>query len=386
MKNQRLVLPLALLAPALVAQEHTVAIKPAKDTPIRYTVEASSKVETEQKMLRNGEEMGGGRGGGQGRAAPAGPVSAQQKLVFVDAGSWRLYETAEATVTRPGWDGDTSEQKVTGELQGKKLSLSGEPAVVGEGDKTTPIAANAVRGLPRKIDFSSLAPNKPLAVNATYEIGAGFKDAIASLAHPIRAARPEGGEGGGRRARGEGGEGGGRRARGEGDEGGGGEGRGQRERGQRGQGRGMGPMGGADNPALTIMTSEAAQPKLTGKLVKVEDNLATIEITGEVTGKGDPQKLGLGGGAGMFRGRRGGEGEEPPAPTVNEGNVKVAVNGTLVVDVSTNSLHSLSLGGKLESKAHTEMTREFQGEEMEIVSDRSQKGDFSVKVAAAPAK
>ncbi len=381
MKNHRLVLPFALFTPALFAQEHTIAIKAQGDTPTRYTIEATSKIETTTKRLVNGEEANfgrGGAGGGGGRGAAQGPTSAQQKIVFVDGGSWRQYETAEAKVTRPGWDGETSEQTVTGELQGKKVSLGAEPAVMGEGDKTTPLPANASRGLPRKIDFSGLAPSKPLALNGTYEIGASFKQALASLAHPIRAAR---GEGGGNR-----GEGGGRANRGaEGGEGGGAAG----GRGARGQGRGgMGGAGG-DNAALQILTAEGAQPKLTGKLVKVENNIATIEISGDVTGKGDPQKLGLGGGANMRgrgRGGEGGEGAEPPAPAVADGTVKVGITGTLTVDISSGTLQSLQLNGKLDTKSHVEMTMERQGESMDMETDETRKGDFAVKVAAAPAK
>lgn len=398
MKNHRLVLPLAMFAPALLAQEHTVTLKPQSDKPMRYTIESSSKIESEQKMLINGEEGNfGGRGGGAGRGAPPqGPVSTQQKVVFVDGGSWREYQTAEAKVTRPGWDGESSEQSVTGELQGKKLSLTAEPAVMGDGDKTTPLAANVARGLPRKIDLSGLAPNKALALNGTYELGATFKDAIASLAHPIRAARGDGapGQGGGRRNRGnQGADAGGGAGGGAGGDAAGGGAAGGGQRGQRG-GRGAGGFGGggADNVALQILSAPGVQPKITGKLVKVENGLATIELSGDVSGKGAPDKLGLGVGMGNMMGRRrggagGDQAAEPPAPAVNDGNVKVTVAGTMVVDTASNSLRSLDLKGSVETKTHTEMSREGRdGETMEIERTATQKGDFTVKVASEPAK
>lgn len=392
MKNLRLALPLALFTPvalftpALLAQDHAIAIKPQSDTPMRYTIESTSKIESESKTLMNGEERnfgGGGGGGGGGRGAPQGPTSSDQKVVFVDGGSWREYQTAEAKVSRPSWDGEANEQTVTGELQGKKVSLGAEPAVLGDGDKATPLAANAARGLPRKIDLSGLAPSKPLALNGTYELGANFKNAVASLAHPIRAARSEGGQG----------QGGGRRNRGGGEEGadaggeaGAGGGRGQR--GQRGQGGRGGMGGGTDNVALQVLAAEGAQPKLTGKLVKFENDQATIEISGEVTGKGAPDKLGIGGVAGMFgRGGRRGGGGEAPAPSVNDGTVKVSISGTMVVDTASSCLRSLDLTGKVETKTHTEMSMEGRdGETMEIERDSTQKGDFTVKVSCEPAK
>lgn len=157
----------------------------------------------------------------------------------------------------------------------------------------------------------------------------------------------------------------------------------------------MGAMGGGgDNAALQILTAEGAEPKLIGKLVKFENNLATIEISGDVTGKGDPQKLGLGGAANMMRGggRRGGgggeggQGAEPPAPSVAEGSVKVGLTGTLVIDVASGTLQSLALNGKLETKSHMEMTMDRQGESMEIENNETRKGDFTMKVATAPAK
>jgi len=377
-----------MLTPVLVAQEHAITLKPKGDTPMRFTIESATKVENEVKMMRNGEEFTmGGRGGGGGRGMPQGPVSSEQKVVFVDGGSWREYQTAEAKTTLPAWDGESNEQTVTGELQGKKVSLGAEPAVM-DGDKSTPLSAAAARGLPRKVDFSGLAPAKPLALNDTYEIGTGFKEAIASLAHPIRAARGDGQGQGGRRARGRGGDQeGGAAGDAGGDAGGGG------RRGQRGAGRGnFGGFGGADNVALQILSAEGAQPKLTGKLVKFENDLATIEISGEVTGKGAADKLGLQAGFGGFGGRgnrggRGGGGGEQPAPSVNDGNVKVTVSGTMVVDTANNALRSLNLKGNLDTKSHTAMTRETQdGDTMEIETDRTQKGDFTVKVSCEPAK
>src|SRR5690606_17988454 len=175
-------LPLTLFAPALLAQEHTITIRPQGEKPLRYTIESSVNVESENKMLVDGEEMAGrgGRGGRGGAAAPGGTSATQQKIVFVDAGSWRQYETLEAKVL--GWDGE-NERTETGDLQGKKVTFNPEPAVVGEGDEATPMPADASRGLPRKIDSSGLAPNQPLDAGGTYEIGNGLKQALASVVH-----------------------------------------------------------------------------------------------------------------------------------------------------------------------------------------------------------
>ncbi|HLU39662.1 MAG TPA: hypothetical protein VK081_09765 [Planctomycetota bacterium] len=385
MKNHRLVLPLTLFAPALLAQEHTITIRPQGEKPLRYTIESSVNVESENKMLVDGEEMAGrgGRGGRGGAAAPGGTSATQQKIVFVDAGSWRQYETLEAKVL--GWDGE-NERTVTGDLQGKKVTFTPEPAVVGEGDEATPMPAAASRGLPRKIDFSGLAPNQPLDAGGTYEIGNGLKQALASVVHPIRAGRPEGAGPGRRGQRGEGGEG----DRGErGDRGGRGE-RGDRG-GRQGRGGNLGMFGGTDNLALQILTAEGTEPKLTGKLVKVENDLATIEISGRVSGKGDPQKLGIAGPLGMgamgMRGGRrgGGEGGERPQ-AAGDGTVQVDVQGTLVVDLANNTLKSLLLQGKLESSSHVEWTMETRdGGAREFEQDRKQKGDFKLSVACSPA-
>lgn len=390
MTHPRLAISLALLAPALFAQDHTITIKPQGDTPTRYTIESGSKIETTRKMLMNGEEGGfGGGGGGRGRGQmPQGPVNSKSKFVFVDGGSWRQYETAEAKITRPGVDGETNEQSVTGDLQGKKVSLGAEPAVM-EGDKTTPIAGQAARNL-RKVDFSGLAPTKPLALNATYEIGNPFKAALAGLSHPLNVAQP--GQGGGRNRGGEGAgdaAGGGRRRGGGegGDAAGGGEGR---RAGGRGQGGGMRGMGG-DLNLIAVMSSEGATPKLVGKLTKVENGIATIEISGEVAGEGAADKLGLGGAMGMMRGRggRGGEGGEGgQAPQAeSKAKLKVAVTGTMTIDVAAGALQSLNLSGKLDAHDSMKMTRETQeGDTMEIETDTTRKGEFSVTVNTAPAK
>ncbi|MBK9129930.1 MAG: hypothetical protein IPM13_19450, partial [Phycisphaerales bacterium] len=219
----RLLLPIVLFAPTLVvsqalgAQEHKITIKPTAEGT-RFTVESASKVESATKVLMNGEErqFGGGAGGGRGAGgrggAPQGPVSTSEKVVFVDGGTWRQYDVAEAKVTLPGWDGESNEQAVTGELSGQKISLGAEPAVLGDGDKSTPLSPRAARGIPQKIDLSGLAPKSALKIEGTYEV-AGFHQALASLVHPVRARaeRPAGG--------GEAGAGGRRGRRGEGAEG-----------------------------------------------------------------------------------------------------------------------------------------------------------------------
>ena len=70
------VAPLFLVALPLSAQKAEVRIDPAKSAT-RFTVEVASKVETDRKVLIDGEEAGfGRRGGGHGlrwrrRHAPA---------------------------------------------------------------------------------------------------------------------------------------------------------------------------------------------------------------------------------------------------------------------------------------------------------------------------
>lgn len=394
----RLLLPIVFFAPTLIvsqalgAQEHKITIKPSVEGT-RFTVESASKVESATKVLMNGEERQVGGGGGGGRAAggrggaPQGPVSTSEKVVFVDGGTWRQYDVAEAKVTLPGWDGENSEQAVTGELNGQKISLGAEPAVLGDGDKATPLSARAARGIPKKIDLSGLAPKSSLKIEGTYEV-AGFHQALGSLVHPVRARveRPEGGgeaaAGGRRGRRGEGAEG---AEGGAGDQGG-------RAQGGRAQGRGQGRggMGARENPVLRVLAAEGIQSKVSGKLTKVENNIATITLTGTVSGKGDPAKLGVDGGMGGFGGRggRGGQGGDAGnAPQAeSEGSVTVEITGTLVIDLATSAVASLSISGDMQSKVNSVSSMDRGGETMEIERDTTQKGSFSLKVTCAPSK
>jgi hypothetical protein len=378
-------LPVVALSPSLWAQEHKIEIQNPTG-PVTYTIETTSQLTTDRKVLIDGEERaGGGRGGNRG----AGPTAVTQKLVIEEGDGWRMYHTAEGTIKR-GWDGGEGEPtKVTDALAGKRVSFkSAEAAMVVDekGGKVEDLPANVTRDVPRKIDLSGLAPNAALQVDGTYDVSKGLAQALKSLAHPVRAPQQRrDAEAGEEQPQGE------RRRRRNrdagGEEGGGGEGGG----GAGGGGGGGGPGGFrmpqvADNSGLRAAASPGVKYTATGKLVGIETidgaQVARIAIEATIKGEGDPRQLGLGMGMGGRFGGGGGGGGGGAADMEASGAVNMDLKGTLLVDVARKQPLSLELKGDMQSKS--QMSGTFREQEMESTTES--KGTVGVKVVCAPSK
>jgi hypothetical protein len=406
-----LTLTAGLLAAAASAQNVDLTIKPSKDKALRYTITSQSEISNDREMIINGEPREGGPGGMSG-------VTKTDVQVEFDEGSadnqtWRAYRKAEAVVERPGFDGELSEQKVSGGLAGKKVFLSEDDGgvVARENDakgKTLPAAMT--RGLPVSTTFAGFAPKEPVGIGQEFDLSASLPKALKSLVHPVRPQVDENAEGApgqrGRRGGGEGqGQGQGQGGRG-GEQGADEEGQARGRRGGRGGeggfgGGGRGPggfgRGGVQDTALETAVNDKLTCKASGKLVSVEERdgmkLATVSFNATMSGKGTPTQLGIGafgggrfggGGRGFGGGGRGGQGGEPQEDT-GKAEANVTLTGSMVIDVNSHTLRELTIDGKLKTTSQTKHSfeRPDTGEEMDIEVNADADGTFKVKVVAA---
>ena len=79
----------------------------------------------------------------------------------------------------------------------------------------------------------------------------------------------------------------------------------------------------------------------TGKLVSIEENIATVELTVALSGEGTAEELGMGGG-----GRRGGRGGGGGG--TSKASASMQLKGTATVNLETHNLSTLELAGTLD--------------------------------------
>lgn len=131
---------------------------------------------------------------------------------------------------------------------------------------------NIARDIPGRLAVALLLPTNAVAVGEEFDLSKAFGFAIASLVHPVAAARPDAtARGQGARAgRGQGAD----PAGGAGTDAGGttGGGRGQGGQGARG---GMARMGGVGAAATQLIAAGKLTVKATGKLASVEEKMAS---------------------------------------------------------------------------------------------------------------
>jgi hypothetical protein len=379
---------------AIAAQDDSGKTTASK--PVQFTIESKSEIKTDRKITVDGEEFdgagfGGGRGGFGGGGS--GTTKTSIKLVFSegteDGSTWRDYQVAEASTTRPGSDGD-QDYTVKSALSGKKVFVLSDDrgVVLREGStKGSELPANLANGIPTRVSLSGLSPEGGLLVGKQFDVSKTFRDALKTVIHPIRpdAATGRGEGGGGARGRGQGG--------GQGDEGA--QGRGGRQgRGAGGEGRGFGGPRGVEDAALGTLTNDKLDGKVSGKVVEIiqQDGLelAVVEIQGSLSGKGTPTALGLGGafggrGAGGRAGGGGG-GRAGGGEDTGKASAQVAFTGRMLVDQASNSVRELKIEGTLKSDSESVRTMGRDGEEREIETKSNSEGTFSLQVAAKPAK
>jgi hypothetical protein len=415
-RSSVLLLSLLITAP-LFAQKVDVKASSGDDQTLRISVQTKIQAKETRKMLRNGEEMtgGGGRGGGGGGGGGGGDSSSQLEVVFEQGpavGNWRSYQKLIATESRAGQDGVSVESKIEGALQGKKVTLKvdgGKQSLIeGEGAASKPVDDNIARDIPGRLAVALLLPTNAVAVGEEFDLSKAFGFAIASLVHPVAAARPDAtARGQGARAgRGQGAD----PAGGAGTDAGGttGGGRGQGGQGARG---GMARMGGGGVGAAATQLIAAGKltVKATGKLASVEEKngeqMAILDITASMTGKGKATELGLrpqaafGGGGGQGRGQgrgqggagAGGDAAAPAAANAGTDNVdaNLTFKGKVYVNLTTKQITEVEMAGDLKVDRKTVRTMAGRdGEETELDTTANTEGKLELKavIAIAPSK
>ena len=320
MRAHLFIAPLALVGPAF-AQSVNLTIDDTKDEVLRINVKAEFNITQTSRNLLDGEEVAGRGGrGGRGGGGGGGESNVTQTVVF-DRGpgtsGWRQYRTLESTTNQGG-----EEVQVQGALAGQRVFFRDGALHQGEGDSAEPVAANLSQGVPETIALAGLLAGNEVSVGDEFDVGGTFVSALRSLMHPVT---PEAGQRGGRGGGG-GGRGGGRGGRG----------------GGRG-GRGGGGAGGAANTLQEVLASGGIQCEATGKLVSVEDGIATVEFAAQITGEGTAEELGLSGGGG--RGGRGGRGGGEVDSS--EGTASISLTGTATINVEARRLETMELMGDL---------------------------------------
>lgn len=425
-RSYALLLPLVLMAP-LFAQK--IEVKPAgDDQSLRVSIQTKIQAKETRKMLRNGEEMTGGRGGGGGGGAGSGEATAQQEIVYEQspaAANWRSYTKLAATETRTGPDGSPVENKIEGALQGKKVTFKTEGGktslVEGEGEAAKPVDENVARDIPGRLAVAGLLPAAAVAVGEEFDLSKTFAPALASLVHPVAAARGQAGGGrgqggngadaGGGNAGGNNAGGGGRRGnRGQGgaDAGGGnaggGGGRGQGGQGGAQGGRGGMRMGGGGvaSVATQLIAAQKLDVKASGKIASVDEKdgqkIATIDITAKLTGKGKAADLGLrpqaafgamgGGRGGRGQGGQGGQGGGDTAAGANANagtdnvDADMTITGKVMVNLTTNQVTAVEMNAGIKVDRKTVRTMETpDGNSMEMDTTANTEGKLEVKAA-----
>lgn len=416
MKPFTLVSPLVLAA--IVGAQDTIdlSVVDAK-SPIKVSIQSSSKSVTEVKTTIDGEPMQGGRG-------PAGPMnqSRSQTVVFVEGPGeghlWREYQKLNATTARPDDTGGTDSQETEGGLVGKQLQIVQDDRGVSAKIDGEDVPAMVARQLPGRLSFAGIMPKDAVAVGAEFKLSSAFLESFKQLNHPVVPAamlagrRGEGAAGG----PGQGGQGqGGRRRPGAGTEGGqggqGGQGGEpnagqprQRQRGQGGQGgeggqqggaRGgfagrmggmMGGMGGVSG--TTLLANPNLEGDLTAVLKTVDGHIAKISFQGGRKGEGSLQDLGIGMGA--MAGGRGGRGGAGGAggggfAMEGEGAAEVSVTGEIWIDTQAHRVVKLVVEGKATQETLSERDMGDRGV-LEIEAKGSDEFRVVVETEIAPAK
>lgn len=301
--------PLALVAPA-IAQNVDLTINDKTDQVLRVTIKAEFNVNQTRRTLMDGEEFTGrgGRGGGRGGGG-IGEATITQTIVFdrgPESAGWRQYVTLESATSQGGQD-----RQVVGALAGQRVFFRDGALYQGEGEDAEPVAANLSRGVPGRVALAGLVKSGEIAVGDEFDISETFLPVLRGLLHPVAA---QGGQQGG------GGRGGGRGGRG-------------------GRGRGRGGRGDAASTISQVLASSQLNCEATGKLVSLEDGIATVELSAQLTGEGTAEELGMGGGG---RGGRGGGGGS------SVGTASISLTGTATVNVEAHQLETLELSGELD--------------------------------------
>jgi hypothetical protein len=388
MNRIAVLLPVVLTAP-LLAQGVKLDVPSTQDQPLRFTIQSKIQANETRKTLVNGEEggFGGGRGGGgRGAGGGGGESTISQEVVF-DQGptnaNWRDYKRLTSTEKRVGRDGEPVETKVEGALQGKKVRLEpndrgGVNLVEGEGDTAKPVDASLSSNVPGRVSLSGFLPANAVEIGKEFDISSTFLPALRGLVHPVTPERQAGGRGGAGA-----GQGGGRGQ-------GGGQGGERGQGGGQGGGRGMrgGFGGGSSGTVIALIGAGKLDAKATGKLLSVENDIATIEVSAKLNGKGKSADYGLQAGGFGQRGGRGGQGGgNQPAPGKDDVDATFDLKGKVRVDLKQHLVTAAELAGDLAIVRDTSMTREGQdGEEMKIDSKVDTKGKFELKVNCEPAK
>jgi hypothetical protein len=402
MKTIPLVSPLFLAALVTAQDKVDLSVVDAK-SPIKVSIQSSSKSVNEIKMTVDGEPMQGGRG-------PAGPTkqSRNQTVVFVegpgDGHTWREYQKLTATTARPDDTGGTDNQETEGGLIGKQLQLVQDDRGVSAKLDGEELPAMVARQLPGRLSFQGITPKTPVAIGEEFELSAAFLESFKQLNHPVLPAamlsagrRGEGGPGapggqGGRRRPGAGGEG---DQGGQGGEPAAGQPRG-RQRGQGGQagqgGQGgqragfagrMGGFGGGMSGAA-LLSNPNLEGKIVAKLESVDGDVAKISFQGARKGEGSLQDLGIGLGAlGGGRGGRGGAGGGGFAME-GEGAAEVTLAGELWIDTQAHRVVKLVVEGKASQETLSERDMGDRGL-MEIEAKGADEFRLVVETESAPA-
>lgn len=395
------------IAPFAAAQDADTTAKPES---LRYTIKSKSETTTSRRMMINGEERSGRRGGGEGEgeAAEPAPMVITGLLIFDEApkakGTWRQYHTAAATVSRPTRNGPR-ESKVEGAFTGKAVFLKGQGKELAAFENDVdgePIDERTVAGTPPSMRLADLLPAGEIKAGTEFEISPKFRAAIGSLIHPIRpeprqrnASEAGDGERGERRQRRDQGDGteegqrGGRRQRGNegGDEGAenrrggqrggqrGGEGGNQRQRGARNF--------NVEDPSLSLLPNDKLDwtGKITVASIEETDGkqIAHLTFTAKIGAEGDFEELGLengGGRGGMFGAR--------PSKMEASANIAMSLNGKYSVDLATKSVLGMTLEGTTKRDDEVFMIVDRRGTEMEIETIIATAGKFSVDVTCEP--
>ncbi|HEX5054049.1 MAG TPA: hypothetical protein VFZ65_19880 [Planctomycetota bacterium] len=378
------ILPVLFVAP-LCAQK--VELKAAsQEKPQQFHITTKFQTTDARKMLINGEEPGAGGGRG-GFGGGGGESSLSQAIEFVEGpgGAWREYSKLSATESRPGQDGETRETAVQGALQGKKVfvkkAADGSVTLTeGEGEKAEPVDAALSRGVPATVSFAGFVPGKAVAPGESFDLP-GFSDSLRGLLHPVTPERTQGGRGG----RGQGGQGG---QGGEGGQGGRGQGGAQGGRGARGGRFGM----GAGSTVVDLIGAGKLNVDAKGKLIGVEEKdghqIASIEVTAKLAGKGKSADFGLQAGMGGFgRGGRGGQGGGQAADNGTD-NVDAGfeIKGKVTFDVAEQRVVGVDLAGNVKIDRETKRTmQDRNGEDQTMESTTNTKGKFEVQASSGPA-
>lgn len=230
--------------------------------------------------------------------------------------------------------------------------------------------------MPPRVSLSGIAPKGEIAVGEEYDLSKSISGVLRCLAHPVvpAANATPSGEAGDRASR-----------SGEDPR------QGQIARGARG-GAGFGGRGafarrmGPGGAVLRLLGSGKLAAEAKGRVAKISReqgaDLATIEFTARLRGKGDARELGLEDPA-PTRPRRGDQGGTPFERS-SRAEASLDLKGTATVDLTHREVTRVSLEGEISLDRESRTTMSRDGEDFTMERTTRTKGRFGLEAKCEP--